>query len=187
MFKKNRPQIELEFSVIEKVVEKFKVSPTAKKPVIAINRPKNEKNKTGRKVYGLSRKSIESTQGVEVKKGNTLAKNPDNEKLKIDDVDSLPIPAQEFLITAMPKILEEIRPDYPIDAKKEGVQGSVILEILIDAKGTVRSAKVVKSLDPRLDQAAINAIQKFKFRPAMMEDSAVAVKIKYAINFVLEE
>lgn len=169
------------------IEEKIKVIPNTKQPILDINKPKKKKIKSSkRKVYGLSRKSITSTKGIKVKKGNTVAKTPDKKLLKKDDVDSLPIPTDEFLISAMPKVLEEVRPIYPEDAKKEGLQGSVVLEILIDNKGTVRDAKVLKSLDLRFDKAALIAIKKFKFRPAMVDKSAVAVKIKYAIKFVLE-
>jgi TonB family protein len=174
---------ELKFTV----VEKFKVVPKAA-PVVEVKKPKPKKiKKAKRKVYGLNRKSVTSSKGVDVKRGNTLATTPDNKKLKKDDEDSIPIPTDEFLISSMPKVLEEIRPDYPLDAKKEGIQGSVIMEIIIDAKGIVRSTNIIRSLDPRLDQAALAAMKRFKFRPAMMDDSAVAVKIKYAIKFVLED
>lgn len=171
------------------IIEKFKVDPKQAAPAIKITKPKVKKKplKKKRQVFGLNRKSINTVKGTSVKKGNTVAKTPDAKKLKKEDEDSIPIPADEFLITSMPAVIEEIRPSYPPLEKKQGIEGKVIFEIIIDNKGIVREAKLLKSLGENFDQAAKAAIMKFKFRPAMMDKQAVAVKIKYAINFVLEK
>jgi TonB family protein len=177
---------EIEFQVIEK----FKVVKESKPAVVNIQKPKVKKKavKKKRQVYGLSRKSMTSTSNATaVKKGNTVAKTPDNLKLKKDDEDSIPIPTDEFMITAMPKVVEEIRPNYPESAKKAGLQGRVIFDIIIDNKGIVRKADLVQGLNDELNQAAYEAMMKFRFRPAKMDKQTVAVKIKYAINFVLEK
>lgn len=169
------------------VVEKFVVDSTSK-PVAAKIKKKIIKTKVKkRQVFGLSRKSITSDNGTLVKKGNTVSKTPDTKKLKKDDPDSLPIPADEFLISLMPRVIEEVRPSYPVEAKKRGIQGKVIFEILIDKDGKVRDVVLLKSLEDSLDIAAREAMLKFKFSPAQMDDEKVAVKIKYAINFVLED
>ncbi|MDA8793812.1 energy transducer TonB, partial [Bacteriovoracaceae bacterium] len=169
-------QIIKEKEITFEVVEKFKVVkelPKTLPPPVEIKKkppPKIKAKKKSRKVYGLSRKSIKanigSTKGVAVKQGNTLAKTPDKLKLNKDDADSLPIPADEFLITSMPKVLNEIRPVYPEEMKKKGIEGNVVMNILIDQKGNVRDVKVVKSMGPEFDQAAINAMKRFEFRPA---------------------
>ena len=184
-FEKPLKNNELTFTV----VEKFKVIPESKSAVVKITKPKVKKKavKKKRQVFGLSRKSMTSTNEAAIKKGNTVAKTPDNKKLRKDDEDSIPIPTDEFLITSMPAVLEEIRPQYPEEAKKQGIQGKVIFEIIVDNKGNVRQAVLTKSLGDAFDLAAKEAIMRFKFRPAMMDKQAVAVKIKYAINFVLEK
>lgn len=179
---------ELEFTV----VEKFKVVKEAKPAVIKITKPQVKKKaiKKKRQVYGLSRKSMTAkgkANSVAVKQGNTIAKTPDSKTLNKDDEDSIPIPTDEFMITAMPKVMEEIRPKYPEIAKKQGIQGKVIFEIIVGPRGRVREAILIKSLGPDFDKAAKDAIMKFKFRPAKMDKQSVAVKIKYAINFVLEK
>lgn len=179
---------ELDFTV----VEKFKVVKEASPAVVKITKPiiKKKTIQKKRQVYGLSRKSMTAkgeANSVVVKKGNTIAKTPDNLKLKDDDDDSIPIPKDEFMITAMPKLMEEIRPKYPEAEKKQGVQGKVIFEIIVGPKGRVRQAVLIQSLGDEFDKAAKEAIMKFKFRPAKMDKQSVAVKIKYAINFVLEK
>lgn len=191
-----RTQTTKQEEITFEVVEKFKVVkdiPKTLPPPVEIKKkppPKVKAKKKSRKVYGLSRKSMTanagSSKGVEVKKGNTLAKTPDNLKLKKDDVDSLPIPADEFLITSMPKVLNEIRPVYPEEMKKKGIEGNVVMDILIDQNGKVRDVKVIKSLGPEFDQAAMEAMTKFEFRPAQINKKNVPVKIKYSIKFILE-
>ena len=184
MDKKIPPEV-LNFSV----VEKFKVAPETKAPVLKIQKPKVTKTpiEKKRKVYGLNRKSITQKDGVQSKQGNTLAKTPDKLTLNKDDADSIPIPADEFLISCMPKVTEEIRPKYPENQKKLGKEGNVIFEIIIGPKGLVREAILIKSLGADFDQAAKEASIRFKFRPAMIYNKPVAVKIKYSINFVLEK
>ena len=64
--------------------------------------------------------------------GNTIAKKVDNKILKKSDEEALPIPKDEYLVTQMPRVISEFRQPYPIEAKKKGVEGKVVLEILID-------------------------------------------------------
>lgn len=179
------PIKEQEFTVIEKFVVKEKVPP----PPVRIERskPKPAPKTESRKVYGVSRKSLRtSAPAPEAKLGNTLAKKVDREKLKDDDVDSIPIPADEFLITSMPRVLEEIRPVYPPSAKARQLEGKVIFEIIVDRDGLVRQVILLKGIEPEMDQSAAEAMKRFRFKPAMIDEQAVAAKIKYAINFVLE-
>lgn len=180
---------EIEFEIIEKEIINIR-----KKPNIVINATKpppavlNTPPKEIRQVFGINRKAIVDNEkgNVVVKKGNTLTKKEDNKVLKDDDPDSLPEPAEEFLITSMPKAQEEFRPEYPQWAKDQGISGSVIFEILIDKTGKVRSAKLLKSLHPELDKLAEVAMKKFKFKPGFIEKEPVPVRIRYAIRFILE-
>lgn len=142
-----------------------------------------------RKVFGVSRKSITSDDAAtstEVKQGNTVAKEFDDEKLKDDDQD-LPIPADELMVTAMPKLQSEVRIPYPPEAKAKGIQGAVVMDILIDAQGQVREVKLIQGPGAGLNEAALEAVKQFKFIPARIEAQVVAVRIRYAYRFVLEK
>jgi len=143
-----------------------------------------------RAVFGLSRKSLtasaENQASPEVKAGNTTAKGPDLEKLNPDDADSLPIPADEYLVSEMPVLLNDFRAPYPAEAKKKGVEGAVVFELLIDATGRVRQALLLDGPGSGLNEAAAQAVSNLVFRPARVADQAVAVKIRYAYRFVLE-
>jgi protein TonB len=175
------------FDIVEKEVIKIK-----KNPKIVINAdtskpvPKKSQKKI-REVFGVKRKTMTSEKGTVIAKiGNTLTKKEDDKKLKDDESDSLPSPAEEFLITSMPRAINEVRPEYPDWAKQQKISGSVIFEILIDKNGTVRQAILLRGLNPKLDQLAKEAILKFKFKPAFIEKKPAAVRIKYAIKYLLE-
>ena len=63
-----------------------------------------------------------------------------------------------------PVVLKRVHPAYPVDAMTAGIQGTVELEVIIGPEGTVRDARVTKSI-PELDDAALAAIREWKFKP----------------------
>ncbi len=181
----SRPAPEfVEFKIVEST-KKAEDAPYAIKPA---TKPVVPPKETARAVFGAHRKSILSDEpgAVAVKPGNTLAKEADNETLKDDDPDSLPAPVDEFLVNEMPTVMSEVRIPYPDEAKKKGIQGRVVMDLLIDANGNVRDAKLLQGLGSGLDEAALTAVKNFRFRPAMVQGKSVAVRIRYAYRFVLE-
>jgi protein TonB len=80
-----------------------------------------------------------------------------------------------------------VKPTYPDIAKQAGIEGTVILQLLVDTGGKVLNAKVLKSLHPELDKAAIDAAYRTTFYPAKQRDKPVKVWVSYPIRFVLEE
>jgi protein TonB len=151
--------------------------------------PKKAEPPKPRAVFGMSRKAVTADAkdgGEAVKLGNTVTKAPDNEKLRPDDADALPVPTEEYLVTQMPELAQEVRIPYPALAKQKGAQGSVIMDLLIDSNGSVRQAEFIQGPEESLNQAAMAAVKGFVFKPAKLQDKAVAVKIRYAYKFVLE-
>ncbi|MEN9722738.1 MAG: hypothetical protein RJB38_724, partial [Pseudomonadota bacterium] len=144
--------------------------------------------KKPRAIFGLSRDHLASSDAnaPSSKLGNTLAKTPDQDRLRDDDPSAIPIPTDDYLVSEMPVLLSDFRVPYPADAKKAGVQGSVMLDLLIDGEGLVRKATLVQGLFPSLDQAAQTAALQLRFKPARVEQKPVAVRIRYAYRFVLE-
>ncbi len=158
------------------------VKPLEAKPQTPREEPKK------RAVYGATRSALTSDSGeVAAKAGNTLAKENDDKKLKNSDADSLPVPTEDYLISAMPRLKKEIRIPYPPEAKKAGVQGAVVFDLLIDAAGVVRQSNLVTGPGYGLNEAALQAIGSFEFEPARVGDQAVAVRIRYSYRFILEK
>lgn len=84
-----------------------------------------------------------------------------------------------------PKMLTGINLKYPPEAKKAGIQGKVIMKILISKTGEVKVVEVMKSI-PELDEAAVDAVKKLKFRPGKYKGKPVEVWMRIPINFGLE-
>ena len=77
-------------------------------------------------------------------------------------------------------------PDYPAAALNAGVEGDVIVRLQVDANGRVSHASVVGhegGVDPALDQAAIAALQHWRFQPAMRDGRAINSVVQVPVEF----
>lgn len=138
-------------------------------------------------VFGQSTQALTSESStVATKAGNTLAKEPDDKVLDPNDDRSLPIPVAEYSVSSMPILMNEFKIPYPEEAKTKKIQGPVVLQLLIDDQGVVRKAELISGPGAGLNEAALVAVRKFKFRPARLDEKNVAVKTTYRYNFVLE-
>lgn len=77
-------------------------------------------------------------------------------------------------------------PHYTEIARKARIQGVVIVQAIIDKEGNVTNVKVLKGLPMGLDQAAVDAIKKWKFKPATLNGKPVAVYYNLTVNFTLQ-
>jgi protein TonB len=66
------------------------------------------------------------------------------------------------------------------------MQGTVIVEAIIDQQGQVTSVRVLKSLPMGLDNAAAEAVKKWRFRPAELNGKPVTVYFVLTVNFTLQ-
>jgi len=86
-----------------------------------------------------------------------------------------------------PVPLTPIRPKYPEIAQEAGIEGTVFIQAFIDKKGRVIETTIVKGIpNTGLDEAAIEAIRKTRFRPAKQRERAVGVWISIPVNFKLK-
>lgn len=177
-------------STLENIVIDLVDAPRAPQaPVLQVTPQKpREAPPPAKAVFGQSRRAqvVDAPDALEFKVGNTVAKTPDAETLKADDPDALPIPVEEYLVSRMPRLAQEVRIPYPEEARRRGVQGAVVFDLLIDSSGVVREVKLLDGPGFGLNEAALGAIRSFKFLPAEVEGKAVAVRIRYAYRFVLE-
>ncbi len=74
-------------------------------------------------------------------------------------------------------------PAYPQELKREGVSGLVSINVTIDESGNVAKAVVAKSSHAGFEQAAIEAVSHWKFKPARKAGQAVAVSVVLPIRF----
>ncbi len=87
----------------------------------------------------------------------------------------------------MPRMKMVVKPVYPEVAKKANVEGVVILQVEIDASGTVMAAQVVKSLGSGCDEAALEAVKQTAFVPAYEDGKPVPVRIRVPYRFKIGE
>lgn len=84
-----------------------------------------------------------------------------------------------------PSLLHEVRPDYSDAARRQGVEGEVVLEIVVRRDGTVGEVNVLNGLGSGLDQRAIEAVRQWRFSPARRYGTPVDVIVEVAVEFKL--
>lgn len=82
----------------------------------------------------------------------------------------------------MPAKIRDVRPVYPPIARDAGVQGTVVVEMLIDSAGNVASARILRSI-PLLDQAALDAVRQWRFARSIVDGQPRAIVITTTVNF----
>ena len=86
-----------------------------------------------------------------------------------------------------PVAITPIKPIYPEIAQEAGIEGVVIVQAFIDAKGRVKETLILKGVpNTGLDEAAMEAIRKTRFRPAKQRERPVGVWISIPVNFKLK-
>jgi protein TonB len=84
-----------------------------------------------------------------------------------------------------PSLVFKVEPEYSEEARKAKFQGTVVLYVVVDEKGNPRDLRVVRPLGLGLDEKAIEAVQKWRFRPGFLNGKAVAVAATVEVNFRL--
>jgi protein TonB len=107
----------------------------------------------------------ETDKGAQTTHSAAASSEPDREPEKIND------PALE----------------YPSSAYEEGKQGNARVSLTVTSTGGVEDVRIDESSgDSRLDQAALDYVQRLKFRPAMREGKAVPLRITRNVPFSLK-
>jgi periplasmic protein TonB len=81
--------------------------------------------------------------------------------------------------------LSRPEPQYTEEARKAGVQGTVVLRAIIASDGTVKNVVVKRALPRGLTTAAIRAARKITFEPVTIDGRAVSQYIQIEYNFNL--
>jgi TonB family protein len=82
-------------------------------------------------------------------------------------------------------VLHKVEPEYSEEARKAKWQGTVVLELVVDANGHPRDLRVMRALGLGLDQKAIEAVEKWTFKPGMKDGKPVPVIATIEVNFRL--
>ncbi|MCP4566642.1 MAG: energy transducer TonB [FCB group bacterium] len=91
-------------------------------------------------------------------------------------------------VERMPELIHQVEPEYPAKAKKQGIEGTVIIKSLIDKEGNTVKAIVAKSSGTAsLDDAAQKAAMNYRYKPALQNEQPVAIWVAFSVNFTLAE
>lgn len=83
-----------------------------------------------------------------------------------------------------PRKTHDVPPAYPPAAREAGIEGLVILDATIDPTGEVSDIQVLKSV-PELDQAAIDAVEQWRWEPTLVDGEPVSILLTVTVNFTL--
>ena len=99
-----------------------------------------------------------------------------------------PKPAGPIRIAQLPvapRKIADARPVYPDIARTARVEGTVVMEAVLDPAGTVTQIRVIRSI-PLLDQAAIDAVRQWRYSPSVYNGRPVSVLMTITIRFTLQ-
>ena len=83
-------------------------------------------------------------------------------------------------------IVYKVSPVYPAEAKKNPVNGPVVLEMTVNQEGVPENVHVVKSLRADFDQSALDAVRQWRFSPAMHHGAPTAVETHITVNYQIK-
>jgi protein TonB len=85
-----------------------------------------------------------------------------------------------------PVPIRTVPPVYPTELRREGVAGVVKVKFTVDVQGNVSDPTVESSSNPGFDKAAIDAIKKWKFKPATQDGTPIAKAVSIPLKFTLD-
>ncbi|MGH1364133.1 MAG: energy transducer TonB [Calditrichia bacterium] len=120
---------------------------------------------------------------------------PEDIPLEFDNTDAnmfteeLPPPPEEedpivpfHALSKQPKEIHRVNPVYPELARKAEIEGTVVIKVLVNTKGEVEEALILKSIT-LLDKAALDAAKQFRFSPGKQRNRLVKVWVSIPFNF----
>lgn len=121
---------------------------------------------------------IDQVPNIEKGEGNEEIVIPKTSPRDIADFKFSPMPNQEsepFVAwDRMPVLTKAFTPSYPSLARDAGIEGKVLLRVTIGSDGLVEKASVIRSdVTPAMEKAAISAVMRFVFEPAMQQSIPV--------------
>ena len=126
--------------------------------------------------------SVGAGMGVGTGRGGGIGSDPDV------NVPNSPINSQSNVprnVDTKPVILVNVNPQYTDEARREKIQGVVALRILVDETGSPTKISIIRGLPGGLNEKAIEAGRRLKFKPAMKDGKPVSYWMMVQMNFSL--
>jgi len=84
-----------------------------------------------------------------------------------------------------PAAIYSVQPEFTQEARQANFQGTVALQLIVDAQGNPQNVHVTRHLGMGLDEKAVEAVRQYRFKPAMYQGHPVAVQIVVDVEFHL--
>jgi protein TonB len=81
-------------------------------------------------------------------------------------------------------VVQRVEPEYPEEARRQRIQGAVVLEVRIGRDGAIQGVKLVSG-QPALANAAIVAVKQWRFKPRVVRGQPVEMQTRITLNFRL--
>lgn len=88
-----------------------------------------------------------------------------------------------YKVEKRPEFISQAELKYPLQAKRNRIEGTVIVEADIDKEGILQQVKIVKSAGFGFDEAATEMLENSSFSPAIMDGRPVGVRMRFTIQF----
>ena len=82
-----------------------------------------------------------------------------------------------------PKVLHRVEARYTREARANGIQGTVLIEVAVDETGKPDTVSVLSPIGFGLDSRAVEAVRQYKFKPALENGKPVLVELNVEVNF----
>ena len=86
-----------------------------------------------------------------------------------------------------PRVVSEVKAEYPPQALVNHVEGDVTLEAVVETDGSVGDVRLLKSVHPMLDESAVAALKQWRFKPGMRDGKPVRVAVEVEMTFRLRD
>ncbi|MCP3102250.1 TonB family protein [Myxococcus sp. K15C18031901] len=139
-------------------------------------------------VVGMTMSSTTSAGSFAAPVGNTSYGKVDGTAKDPKDVKGYSAPKYTpiYQVDSEPSVASEVKIPYPEEARRAGIEGTVTMSITIDHEGRVVAVKVLSGPGYGLNEAARDAIKRFRFKPAIKGGEPVSTEMKYSYTFLLD-
>lgn len=108
--------------------------------------------------------------------------------IDIPDEEFLPSSSEFVAVEQEPVVVKKVNPDYPEMARQTGLEGMVVVRILVYKDGTVKDVIVVRPSGTSVgfEEAAVAACKQWVFKPAIQNQKPVSVWVNYPVKFAIK-
>jgi TonB family protein len=85
----------------------------------------------------------------------------------------------------MTRLIQQVKPEYPDSLKQQGVEGTVMIKMIISKTGEPLNPRVVNTVDPRLAQLALDAVRQWRYTPTLLNGEPVETLTNTEVHFEL--